>query len=198
MLNLLNYTIVTRRFERKLAAWAQKKDGSTAVEFALIATPFFFLIFGLLEISVLFIMSSAMENAIGEASREIRTGNFQKAGLSAARFKEDICEELLELLQCDDNLFVDVRRFDSFSSSNNPDPVNEEGEFESGQFRFDPGGPDEIIVVRIFYKWDLFTPVLSVPLKDLKDGEHLLRASIAFRNEPYGQPNGGGNTNTAP
>lgn len=138
-----------------------------------------------------------MENGIGEASREIRTGNFQKGGFSAAEFKQSVCDELLDLLKCDDNLYIDVRRFNSFSSSTNDDPVNDEGEFEDDDFKFEPGGPDEIIVVRIFYKWDLFTPVLSLPLKDLKDGEHLLRASVAFRNEPFGQTNGGGNSSTS-
>lgn len=190
--NILKYTFLTRSLKEKLHAWADDKQGAAAVEFALIAAPFFFLIFGLLEISVLFVMSTTLEHGIGEASREIRTGSFQQSGFNQAQFKQAVCDELLGLLNCDDNLSIDVRKFASFSSTTNDSPVDENGDFSDDDFQFDPGGPDEIVLVRVFYKWDLFTPVLSAPLKSLSTGEHLLQASIAFRNEPYGAAGGGG------
>ena len=50
----------------------------------MIAVPFFFLLFGLLEVALIFIMSTVLEHAVNEASRDIRTGRFQAgAGVNA-------------------------------------------------------------------------------------------------------------------
>ena len=72
--------ILTSRLQRKLAEWANENRGQTAVEFALIAAPFFFIIFGLMEICLIFIMSTVLEHAVSDSSREIRTGQAQEAG----------------------------------------------------------------------------------------------------------------------
>ncbi|MEO0969943.1 MAG: TadE/TadG family type IV pilus assembly protein [Cyanobacteria bacterium J06639_18] len=53
---LAKLTFITPRLRRSVEAWAEDKRGATAVEFALVALPFFFLLFGLIEIAVVFIM----------------------------------------------------------------------------------------------------------------------------------------------
>ena len=53
--------IITPRIMRTWQAYAKDRRGLAAVEFAMVAAPFFLLIFGLLEICVLFVVSTIME-----------------------------------------------------------------------------------------------------------------------------------------
>lgn len=181
-------TFVTPRLRQAVEAWAADKRGATAVEFALVALPFFFLLFGLIETAVVFIMSTALEHGINEASRQIRTGSLQEQGLGQAAFRNAVCAELLTLLDCDDRLHIDVRVFNSFGSTTNQSPIDPDtGEIDTSQFQFQPGGADEVVVARVFYEWDLVTPILTRPLSNFGDGnQRLLESAIAFRNEPFG------------
>ena len=169
----------------KVRDWADDKRGVAAIEFAMIAIPFFFLIFGLLEVCAIFIMTTVLEHGLQEASRSIRTGQAQNAGLGQVAFKNAVCAELFDLLDCEGKLSLDVKTFDDFSSTSNPSPIDEDGNFSADGFGYSPGGANEIVVVRAFYEWELFTPVMSAPLQNLNDGKRLLQSTIAFRNEPF-------------
>jgi len=178
------------RYRAKLDAWAEDKRGTAAIEFAMIALPFFLLLFGLFEVCAVFIMSSILEHGINEASRDIRTGNLQENGFGAVAFKNAVCGELFGMLQCDGKLRIDVQTFSDFASGSaanlTDDPIDGSGEFDDSGFDFKPGDANEIVVVRAFYEWKLFTPVLSNALSNMSDNRLLLRSTVAFRNEPFG------------
>ena len=186
--------VVAPKLQKRLQDWSDDKRGLAAVEFAMIAMPFFFLIFGLLEVCAIFIMTTVIEHGLNEASRSIRTGQAQEAGFGAVAFKNAVCAELFDLLDCDTNLTLDVKTFSDFESTGNPSPITPGGDFSPSGFEFNPGSANEIVVVRAFYQWDLFTPVMSAPLANLKDGKRLLQSTIAFRNEPFGASGGSGGT----
>lgn len=174
---------------RLRARWNQfveNRRGSAAVEFAMIAAPFFFMIFGLLEICLIFIMSTVMEHAVSEAARPLRTGEAQEAGMTEVQFREALCAELFEILDCDARLSIDVRTVANFAASPIGAPIDGDGELDDEEFRFEPGGPNDIVAVRAFYEWNLITPVLSKPLANMTGDRHLLQASSVFRNEPFG------------
>jgi len=179
------------RWQQRFEAFASDKRGIAAVEFALIAIPFFFLIFGLLEVCVIFIMASVLEHAANEAARQIRTGQFQTAAtpLTEADFKQDICNELFGLMTCDSKLKLDVRTFNSFAGASTPAPSFDAatGDLDDSGFTFSAGNQNEIVVVRVFYEWDLIIPVMSAPLANMgTSSRRLLQATVAFRNEPFG------------
>lgn len=179
--------VLAPRWKQRIERFARDKRGLAAVEFAMIAIPFFLLIFGLLEVCVIFIMSSVLEHGASEAARQIRTGQFQQAGFDAARFKTDVCAELFGLLSCDSRLQLDVQTFSNFAGTGNPDPIDPDtGDLATDSFGFVPGAQNDIIVVRVFYEWDLIIPVLSAPLANMSGNRRLLQATIAFRNEPFG------------
>lgn len=178
--------ILTPRLQSRLEHWVKRTDGVAAVEFAMIAAPFFFLIFGLLEVCVLFIMSAVLEHGISEASRQIRTGQMQEGGFGQVAFKNAICAELFDMLACDSKLRLDVKTFSDFSSTDNPSAIDGDGDLDDSDFEFSPGNANEIVVVRVFYEWELLTPVLSAPLANMSNGRRLLQATVAFRNEPFG------------
>ncbi|GAB5456805.1 MAG: hypothetical protein Hens2KO_30340 [Henriciella sp.] len=174
-------------WRKRWEQFASDKRGLAAVEFAMIAIPFFLLIFGLLEVCVIFIMSSVLEHGASEAARAIRTGQLQQAGFDQAQFKSDICDELFGMLSCDSKLQLDVKTFADFAGTGSPDPIDPAtGELATGTFGFSPGAQNEIVVVRVFYEWDLIVPVMSAPLANMSANRRLLQATIAFRNEPFG------------
>ena len=182
---LTNRLADVRKSRRSLT---QDASGATAVEFALIALPFFVLIFGLIELAILFLFSTTLDYGMAEASRRIRTGELQtQDDIDAADFKELLCGNLFGLMDCDDNLRIDVRVFASFNESMNSDDdvQDDDGEFDDTQLSFAMGSANDIVMVRVFYEYQLFTPVMSAPLTNMPDGRRLLTSSMVFRNEPF-------------
>ena len=179
--------VLTPIFSKRLKSWADNRRGVAAVEFAMIAAPFFFLIFGLLEICVIFTMSSVLEHGLNEASRGIRTGQLQAdSKFDKAAFEKIVCDEIFDMFECEGKIKLDVKTFEDFASTGNPSPIQPDGSLNTSDFDFDPGGANDIVVVRAFYEWELMTPILSAPLANLKDNKRLLQSTVVFRNEPFG------------
>ena len=174
------------RLRTQALRFARAKGGAAAVEMALVATPFFMLMFGLLELGLIFMVSSSLENATAQAARTIRTGSLQSGGSSTAgAFKTAICNKFGWLQSdCTTNLSVDVRTYTSFASVTAPAPVTN-GVFNSSALTFAPGGPDDIVVVRAYYQWPLVAPLMSQALQTLSSGKIVLTSTAVFRNEPY-------------
>jgi len=171
---------VCRRF-------AKSRLGATAVEFAIIATPFFMLLFGILELGLLFMASTTIDAATLTASRNIRTGQMQISGSNtAAGFKTDVCNAMswLSSADCAANLAVDVRTFASFGTITNSPPVTN-GAIDPTQLTYDPGVACSIVLVRVFYPYTLYTPLLDPGLPNLGPTQHLITSAAAFRNENY-------------
>jgi len=177
---------LTARFRTRWNRFTGDRRGSAAVEFALIAAPFFFLIFGLLEVCLIFIMSTLMEHAIAEAARPLRTGEAQEAGMTEEQFRQTVCAGFIDILDCDSRLSIDVRTVSNFSATPIGATLDADGNLENEDFIFEPGDASEIVAVRVFYEWDLITPVLSQPLVNMAGNKHLLESSAVFRNEPFG------------
>jgi len=178
--------IVAKRWSKATRKWAEDKRGLAIVEFALVAGPFFFLIFGLLEICMVFIMTSVMEHGASEASRLIRTGQFHSRDvIDEEQFRNEICNNAFGMLPCDSGkIRVDISRFTNFSGVTNSSPITN-GNYDSSNFGVDIGNGGDIIVVRVFYEWSLITPILSRPLANVGNDKRLLQATVVFRNEPF-------------
>ncbi|MFN3910563.1 TadE/TadG family type IV pilus assembly protein [Hyphomonas sp.] len=177
---------LTARMSARWKRFADDRRGAAAVEFALIAAPFFFLIFGLLEVCMIFIMSTVMEHAVSEAARPLRTGEAQEAAMTQVQFRQSVCNEMFEMLDCDARLYIDVRTVSDFASSPIGSALDGSGDVDDTDFMYDPGGPNDIVAVRVFYEWDLITPYISQPLRNMGGNRHLLQANAVFRNEPFG------------
>jgi len=176
-----------RALTNKLARFVGAQGGAAAVEFALVATPFFLLLFGIIELAFIFLVSSSLENATAQAARTIRTGELQSGGAAnASAFKAAVCTKFGWLQSdCTANLSVDVRTYATFASVTAPQPVSN-GTFNEGALTFAPGGPNDIVVVRTYYRWPLIAPMISQAMQQLNGGKALLTSTAAFRNEPYG------------
>ncbi len=175
------------RLRAALGRFRRAEDGATAVEFAIVAAPFFFMLFAMIELAIVFTISTTLDDGMRAAARQIRTGQLQTAGgASAASFRTNVCERMVWLEDhCMTHLSVDVRTYPQWSTANPPNPVQSDGTFNDGGLTFVPGGPEDIVLARGFYRWKLFTPFLSQALGKLKNGEAVVTAAATFRNEPY-------------
>jgi Flp pilus assembly protein TadG len=173
-----------RRCAHLFSTWRDDKSGATAVEFALIAAPFFFLLFAMIEIAAVFFAGTVLENAVLETARQIRTGQAQGGGMSQAGFRGEICERIDVIAACE-RLEIDVRVFDNFGDIDQSSPIQEDGSIDTSGFGWNPGTAGDIVLVRVFYKWPLMTPNFGGALTNMEDNQRLITAATVFRNEPF-------------
>jgi Flp pilus assembly protein TadG len=175
---------------RKLVApahrFARAQDAAAAVEFALVAAPFLALIFAILETALVFFAGQTLETAASNSARLIMTGQAQTAGYSQADFKTAVCNNLSNgMFNCSSGVYVDVKSYASFAAISNTPPVAN-GQLDTSKMGYTPGGPGDIVVVRLYYQWPIYVSLFNEDLANLNGGSRLLVATAVFRNEPYG------------
>lgn len=166
------------------ARWRSDHSGATAVEFAMIAAPFFLLLFAMIEVAAVFFTGTVLENAVLESARQIRTGHAQNSGMSASQFRTEICDRIAVIGNCD-RLLIDVEVFPNFGSIDQSSPIGEDGNVSAGDMGFDPGSAGDIVLVRVFYRWSLMTPNFGGALSNMNGNDRLITAVTVFRNEPF-------------
>jgi Flp pilus assembly protein TadG len=157
-------------------------EGSAAIEFAMVALPFFLLVFAILQTSIVFFAGQTLETAASNVSRLILTGQAQSASWSAAQFKTQVCNQIYGIFNCDANVYVDVETYASFASANLNTPVVN-GNFDPTQMGYNPGAAGSIVVLRLYYQYPVYISLLG--LSNLNGGLNLLAATAVFRNEAY-------------
>lgn len=163
----------------------RSEDGGTAVEFAIVVVPFLALLFAILETAIVFFAGQILETAVSDSARLIMTGQAQTGGFNQAKFKQSVCSNIHGLFDCTNGISIDVKTYNSFASVSLANPVDNNGKFSDAGFTYQPGGPGDIVVVRLFYQWPVYFSMLGFDLADLAGGKRLLVGTAAFRNEPY-------------
>ena len=101
----MTFTTRCKQLCRRLRADAIK--GSAAIEFAMVAPVFFMLLMGTIEAGVMFFAQSALQNALNDTARLVRTGQtgcYTTSGgncvaMTQAQFRTQLCSEVSTLLQ---------------------------------------------------------------------------------------------------
>ncbi len=166
-------------------SFRHNEDGSVAIEMGLIGIPFFAVLFAVIETALVFFASIAMEGAMEDAARMVRTGIAHESGMTAEQFKTEVCSKSPLFFDCDERLVVDVRTFEEFGAVNSADPLDENGNL-SNNFQYNIGDAGDVVLVRAFYVWDIITPI-GIGLDNMSGGNHLIAASSVFRNEPFSE-----------
>ena len=178
----------------------KEDDGATAIEFAMLGLPFLALLFGIIELALIFFISSTTQHALETAARQIRTGEFQNSDGTSAAFKAKICDAMAGLGSCG-NLRVDVvtsntgRFSDLVLAASPPAPDPDETEEEKEERESNPpvlpadsyadteGG--DVVIVRVQYKHTLIIPTAITRLANASGNTHIITHTTAFRNEPF-------------
>jgi Flp pilus assembly protein TadG len=162
----------------------RQQDGSAAVEFGMVAAPFLAMVFAIMETAIMFFSGQALETAVADSARLIMTGQAQTQNFNQVAFKNAVCGRIFGLFDCQNGVYVDVRTFTSFSNVTMNNPVDANGNFVNN-FQYQPGGPSEIVVVRLFYQWPVYASILGFTMQNMAGNKRLLVATAAFRNEPF-------------
>jgi Flp pilus assembly protein TadG len=97
------------------ARFKRREDGAAAVEFALVALPFFGLMFAIIELAIFFFASRYLEDGLYNASRKILTQRLTP-GTICSSFKTEVENELSTLLS-PSKLTLSVTPLSSFSGT---------------------------------------------------------------------------------
>ena len=159
------------------------RDGSTAVEFGMVALPFCLMMFAILELGLVFVTDSVLENATIETGRLVRTGQASAQSMTSAGFKTALCSRMgIFSADCANRATVDVRVIPAFNTAP-PDPMSG-GTFDTSGLTYTNGNPGDLVLVRVWYTQPLLTTFMSQGLSRLNDGTVRMTATTAFRNEP--------------
>ncbi len=151
----------------------------------MIALPFIAIIFATLQAAILLMAQEYLETAVEKAGRLVLTGQAQSNGWTQAQFKQQVCNFLPVLFNCN-SLMVNMQTATTFSNANTSSPsvtFNSSGSV-SNQWTYQPGNPGDIVVLQVMYQWPVFASLLGFNLANLSNGNHLLIATSVFKNEP--------------
>ena len=146
-----------RRVRRRFARFRDDARGATAVEFAMIAIPFFMIFCAIFESAFLVFNQGNLEAATYSASRQLLTGTGQGAGWTVSDFRNQLCNSsgLWANFDCQNTskMKIDVRSASDFTS----DPTAGQGMFSGATtMTYTPGSSGNVVVVRVGYLYPLF------------------------------------------
>jgi Flp pilus assembly protein TadG len=178
-----------KRTRSRLSRFLRNDNGATAVEFSIVALPFFALMFAILETALAFFTQNYFEDTLARVSRQVRTGQAQKASMSSDDFKTAMCAYLTPMFNCPGGVTVDLKKYSTFAAMDLGIPTvttgPNKGNLDTTNTSFVKGSGGDIILVRAYYSWPVFVNRLGSNLATMPNGTHLLVATVAFRNEPF-------------
>lgn len=179
---------------RLLARFKRSESGATAVEFALVAGPFFYVLGCISETGLMLFTEYVVQNSVQEAARLVRTGQVSASDgsvtMSVTDFKAKICEEVGIIIDCTGKVNVYVNNADTFATLTtamaDPLAVGQASDGSAYTTVYSPGGQLKAATVIATYDWDFAFPFMSF-LGNFRNGEVRRIYGLAiFRNEPFG------------
>ncbi|RAI38912.1 TadE/TadG family type IV pilus assembly protein [Rhodoplanes roseus] len=165
-----------------LRRFVRRQDGATAIEFGIVLLPFLSILLMTMETALVFFAQQNLETIAADSARLIMTGQAQNASFDAAKFKSAVCDRVVALFSCSTGMYVDVQKYTSFASISSTVTLDSSG---NPVTNYNPGGKNEIVVVRLIYKWPIVSPLTQTYLADAASTTRMLVATAAFRNEPF-------------
>ncbi len=172
------------------------EGGVTALEFAMLAGPFFAFIFAIMEVAFWFIGTQVLDNAVMQVGRKARTG--EALTMSQADFVNEICQLSQPLFpNCSNQIIVNVKPYNSFASSGFTDNSDANGNLDpNATSSVTPCPPNSVCVVEAELEWDLLFNIPSkfATIMGMEDGLDLasgsngktrIKSTMVFRTEPY-------------
>lgn len=178
-----------------------RKDGASAVEFALVAFPLILTLVGIIEVALILFVNVLMEGALRDAARFGITGFAPANTDRATMIREIISGRTVGLIDMS-KVKIETLIYQNFSDIGKPEPFTDQAPFNgsydqgepfvdvNGNGKWDPdmgaagaGGPGAVVVYRVSYDWPILTGLMSPLLGS--HGYVPLVVSTAVRNEPF-------------
>jgi Flp pilus assembly protein TadG len=174
-----------------LTSFLHDRSGSTAIEFTLLSIPFAALVFAILETCISFAGQQVMSNITDDIARQIRTGQLKPGpDLSEDALKTTICNRLDIIVSpttCPDSLEVDLHEYTTFAAAAAKRiKLTADRDIDTtGFYPPTPGLSQSKNMLRVFYRWPVFTDFISKRISNIKDGKTLHFATVTWQNEPF-------------
>ncbi|MBY5759430.1 pilus assembly protein [Rhizobium leguminosarum] len=190
----------------RFRALARSRDGAAAIEFALLAIPYFLVIFAILETFVAFAAEELVSNGVDTISRRMRTGQItynlgRTTDMNQAQFRQAFCDEISILIRCSatevatpSKLYLDVQTFSTFSAIPTTIPklsTDKYADINPAAFKYAPGGAGTINMLRAYYRWEIITDLVRPYITTIRPSggsmpsQYLIVGTAAFQNEQY-------------
>ena len=179
---------------RQLARFAKSQRGATAVEFAIVAGPFFYVLGCICETGLMLFTEYVIQNSVQEAARIVRTGQASNGAgaiiLTQAEFKAELCGNVSIIIDCDGKVSIYVNNADKFASltAAMPDPLDVGPKANGARYTtvYQPGAELRTTTVIATYDWDFAFPFMDFLGNFGDGGKRRLYGLAIFRNEPFG------------
>jgi len=173
------------------------RRGTVAIEWAIVAIPFFAIIGAIIDMSYTAWVSINLHNSLNDAARTIQTGQFQKNTSTITdtsqlvnSFRDQLCmpdgtNKRLLFVDCAD-VKVQVQTFTSMSTAT-ADPVLDASTKQwSSTFgkKYSQAGANTFVVAQAATKIPVWFNILKVT-QDFDDGSRLVEATAVIRTEPF-------------
>ena len=163
------------------ADFAVDARGATAVEFGIVAVPFFMILCAIFEAAFLLFNQSNLENATYDASRQLLTGTIQTNGQTTAQqlttFTNLVCNKLWKNFNCA-NVKVDVRSASDYTNSfDTTNTICGSGQTAA----YTPGSSGNVLVVRVCYPY----PIYFNRFSGFNSSTVTIMATTVFKSENY-------------
>lgn len=155
--------------------------GTNAVEFALLALPFFGLLLGVIQLGLIFLASQSLDEAVDNAAREIRTGQTRTINTAVNIFRTNLCDDIPIIMDCENNLQVSVQSFASFAETTSTTLFVDNNPVITGDYETGDGGDLVVISAAVSI------PLVAGSLFGTGDGSGRTRltTSLVFTNENF-------------
>ena len=170
-------------------AFRRDTRGGTAVEFAIVAPLFLFLIFVIFQSALILFAGLVMDNAVEDVARLVRTGQIHASADKDAAFRKAACDHVRLMIDCDDGDFYIVAEVYNDFRSVDLSALQEAS--LTTPMTSDFGGPNDIVVIRAYEKWSTSPVYGALSFQNTSDGKRLLSSFKAFRNESFAPGLGG-------
>jgi hypothetical protein len=177
-----------RKISKTSRRFAKDASGATAVEFGIVALPFFMMVFGIINIGMYYYTVNSVDRGLEDATRRIRTGELQNCSASVGDFKTLMCNSASSYIDCNKlNLLIQSApdwgglALQSCTSAGALTP----GSGTPGQDLADlAGNQNAVVLITACYQWETAKYLPFLTLGDSTNGL-IIQSTSAFRTEPF-------------
>lgn len=167
--------------------FARDEKAATTIEFAILALPFFTIIFAILETAMVFFASQVLDSAVEDAGRMVRTGRAQSANYTMTEFRSYLCGFTFGIFDCS-KIKIEVKTITKFADASTG-PTVQSCTVTTCNWTvvesYVPGVGRNVEQVSAYYRWPLVVVLPFFNLKNQPDSYRMISATRVFRNEPF-------------
>ncbi|SCW88904.1 Flp pilus assembly protein TadG [Rhizobium mongolense subsp. loessense] len=159
------------------------QKGAAAVEFAILALPFFLVIFAIIEIAIMCFVAAGLDAALHKTARQVRVGTAATDHWDLNIFKATLCGNLVYYFDCSNSLLVRATVITDMNSVNKISGIADGTLSVSEDFNI--GSAGDYVLIQAFLPWIPVVQYYSYSSSKLDDGRYVLGSAELFKNEPF-------------